>query len=381
MADTRTALILGLGRSGYAAARLLCAQGCRVTIVDQSGGTLTASDLLALNSIGACVLPHQQELPAGAFDLGVVSPGFAVTSPWVIAAEARCRELLSELALGYRYSRCPLLAVTGTNGKSTLVMLLDTILRQAGHRSLAGGNLGIPLCELVMRPDVPDWIVVEVSSFQLELAGDFHPHGAVFLNIQPDHLDRHGDMDTYFRTKCRVFSHMQAGDIAVVPAGLLVAIQGRAGCMHAQSEPEWICFGEHPAAWCYDAQNHCLSGPREKIPLLHPYFDNPVTGATAAAAAALVSGCCGVSGRAVADGIAAFTPLGHRTELVAQQDDVMYIDDSKATNMAAMCAALAMQKGPVRLIAGGLLKENDLDWTKQVLKKRVACAYLIGDAA
>jgi UDP-N-acetylmuramoylalanine--D-glutamate ligase len=381
MTSPQSALVLGLGKSGMAAATLLHLQGYSVTVLDQGKGTLSQDQRDALVGKGMGLLLERGDVPDERYDLCVVSPGISVSSQLVAQAGNCCREVISELDLGFRYCRYPILAVTGTNGKSTLVLLLDQILRKAGLQSCAGGNLGMPLCDIVMHPDPYDWVVVEVSSFQLELVESFCPRGGIFLNIQPDHLDRHGDMGNYFRTKCRLFSKMRAVDIAVVPEIIQSGIIAQVVRESTQPAPQWITFGEKPAPWHFDTDKHGIAGPGVEIPIRHPYFDNPVTGATAAAAAALAITCCGIAEDVIADAIAAFTPLRHRTEVVAHEGDVVYIDDSKATNMAAMCAALSMQKKPVRLIAGGLLKENDLFWTKQVLKKHVSCAYLIGNAS
>jgi UDP-N-acetylmuramoylalanine--D-glutamate ligase len=277
-----------------------------------------------------------------------------------------------------------LLAVTGTNGKSTLTRLLDDILRHAGIRSAAGGNLGVPLTELAMKSTNLDWIVVEASSFQLELVQAFHPRGAILLNLQPDHLDRHGTMENYLDIKCRVFAQMRGDDYGMIPTDLHEkVIKRHVGAMYAQDKMRWIPFGKQ--GWHYDEEHHQVCGisqdQKVSICVQGSYFDNHVTGQTAAAAAAMSLACCGVRVAHVASAIDAFVPLPHRMQIVGEMEGVLFVDDSKATNLAAMHAAISMQKGPVRLIAGGLAKENDASWVKQVLKKRVACAYLIGSSA
>ena len=379
------ALVIGLGRSGCAAARLLRSLGYLTTAIDEGGGGASAADLADLVAGGVNVLRYVTELPHASYDLAVVSPGIPETHPLVVQAQKGCGEVIGELELGYRYCRSPLLAVTGTNGKSTLTHVLDDILRLSGKRSAIGGNVGIPLCELVVQSEALDWIVVEVSSFQLELVSTFRPRGGVLLNLQPDHLDRHGNMETYFALKCRQFSLMEAEDCGVVLEALLPDVRQRLQEGRSGDLPVLIPFGGGAHSWHYDPQAHAVCGPIDagalRIPLEGTYFDNPVTGATACAAAALAINVCGSTGTDIAAALRAFRPLPHRMEPVASVDGILYIDDSKATNMAALCAALSMQTRPVRLIAGGLLKEKDLFWTKQTLKKHVSCAYLIGESA
>ena len=381
------ALVLGLGRSGIAAAALLQSLGYQTTVLDEGVGSASPDMRDRLRRLGVQMLEHQKSIPAHPFDITVVSPGISQDHPLVLAAQAVCPEVISELELGYRYCECPLLAVTGTNGKSTLVALLDQMLRQSGFRSRAGGNLGTPLCELVVESRTLDWIVVEVSSFQLELVRHFRPHGAILLNVQPDHLDRHHTMEQYFKLKCRLFTHMGRGNAAVVLDALLPAVQHEVeGSAH--TGPDWITFGDKAGVWRYDADEHAIVGPAVRggadpvrVPVRDTYFDNGVTGQTAAAAVGLLSVHSGCTYACMERAIASFLPLPHRTEVVRDVDGIRYIDDSKATNLASLCAAVSMQNRPVHLIAGGILKEKDVFVAKQVLIKHVSCVYLIGDAA
>jgi UDP-N-acetylmuramoylalanine--D-glutamate ligase len=379
----RNVLVMGLGRSGCAAAHLLRNEGYKVIAVDQGGGSVGSEALGLLVAKGVDIHLHADCLPAGRFALGVVSPGIPDHSPWVQQARGQCDEVISELELGYRYCDCPILAITGTNGKSTLTCLIDSMLRAAGLRSAAGGNLGVPLCELALGSHALDWVVAEVSSFQLELVRYFRPRGGIFLNLQPDHLDRHGTMEHYLALKSRLFANMQAGDMAVVEHALLPMVQA----VTPQAENgglQWMTFGGAEADWCYDPYRHAVTGVwggREVcMSLSQTYFDNPVLGAAAAAAVGLVHCCCGVGEDVLGQALVQFQPLPHRMQVVGVWSGIRYIDDSKATNLAAMVAAVSMQDRPVRLIAGGLLKENDVDWVKQVLKKHVSCVYLIGTA-
>ncbi len=374
--------MLGLGASGAAAARLLASSGYAVAVVDKGAGSVGEDERAALRGQGVSLLLHTEMPPRGRFSLGIVSPGIPMQSAVVAQAREQCREVLSELELGYRYSASPLIAVTGTNGKSTLTKLLDTILRVAGLRSRPGGNYGTPLCDLVRERPAWDWIVAEVSSFQLEGVAHFHPRAGVLLNVQPDHLDRHGSMEAYFRLKSLVFARMGSGDCAVVDEALLASVKA----LYPAHAVRWQSIGDtQQSDWHFNAESASvcgrLDGELVTIPVENPYFCHPVTGRSAAAAACVACTSCGVSPGKVAEGIRRFEPLRHRTEFVREVRGVRYIDDSKATNMAALCAGVAMMQAPVHLIAGGRLKEKALDFTKEVLKRHVVCAYLIGEAA
>ncbi len=371
----REALVLGLGRSGAAAARLLAGQGWRATVVDRGAGTVTVPE-------GVRFLANAVELPPGDFALGVVSPGIDCQSAWVQEASARCREVISELELGWRHCRCPVLAVTGSNGKSTVVKLLADLLTAGGLRSEPSGNYGTPLCESAARSTALDWIVAEVSSFQLELVHAFRPRIGIMLNLQPDHLGRHGSMAHYGALKARLFRAMRQDDTALVYEADFASIREAAGAC----SPSWIKFGMGAdCAARFNAASHEVrylpdSGDEVRVSLRDTGFDNPVTGPAAAAAVAAAT-ISGLDARTIRSGLAAFVPLAHRMQPVATVAGVRYVNDSKATNLTALQAALEMTTAPVRLIAGGQLKEKDLDFVKDVLKKRVSSVYLIGEAA
>jgi len=375
-ADTGTAVVLGLGASGQAAAGLLACRGWRVAAIDAASGPAQQDAASRLREQGVDARAGCEALPPGRFDLGVVSPGIAADSPWVEAAQHCCGEVVGELGLGARWLRAPMLAVTGTNGKSTAAKLCAEVLRAAGFEVLLGGNYGEPLCALVDASAGADWVVAEVSSFQLELPGRLHPRVGLYLNLQPDHLDRHGDLAAYRRIKARLFDHMTGSDTAVVQAAELAAVQA---C--ATGAPRWLAFGDPGDDFGVTADwRITIDGQDAGIALAGTGFGNPVLARMVAGA----TGACLAAGATPADVIVAtrsFAPLPHRMECVASRGDVDYIDDSKATNLAALAAGVQMLDRPVRLIAGGRLKENDLDSVKEVLASRVRCVYVIGEAA
>ncbi|HAS83257.1 MAG TPA: UDP-N-acetylmuramoyl-L-alanine--D-glutamate ligase [Verrucomicrobia bacterium] len=375
-------LVLGLGRSGCAAAELLVDLGMRVTVADAAEGSAPAECVATMESHGVTVIRNATAMPPGRFVLCVVSPGLDEELPVVQEAFDRCGEVISELELGFRNCQCPVLAVTGTNGKSTLTKLLSDMLNASGLRSEPSGNYGTPLCESARRSGTLDWIVAEVSSFQLELVQRFRPKIGIMLNVQPDHLGRHKTMSHYTALKARLFRAMQAGDRALVYAP--DAEQIRSAVPEAQAT-DWITFGtDSGCAVRYDAARHvavhAIGGQSVEVSLLGTSFDNPVTGLAAAAAVAAGT-LCGLSADVMQAAISAFVPLSHRMQEVGQIDGVRFVDDSKATNLTAVQAALMMTNAPVRLIVGGQLKENDLDFIKEVLKNRVQSAYLIGESS
>jgi len=356
------ALILGCGRSGRAAEALLRSEGSTVSVIcEELTPDYCYEDL------------HFTP------DVAVMSPGFSLNHPWVRDLTARGIPLLSELELGWSRRHCPVIAVTGSNGKSTVVKWIADALSAAGQRAVPCGNYGLPLSAAVMLPDVPDWLVVEVSSFQLETVQTFRPDIGVLLNVLPNHLDRHGDMETYRNLKLRLFENMTESDTAVVFQGLekYFPTLGKEPCAPTRSVPEVgnVFFGTEEGA-----DVRFLDGKVGSVDLRGTYFDNEVLGAAAAAVVA-VGKACGLSTEALERSARNFEPLPHRMQTIAEINGVTFVDDSKATNLAAMCAALRMSRGRVHLIAGGRAKESNFSFAKDLLAQRVSRLYLIGEAS
>ena len=392
--DGLNALVLGAGVSGVWAARLLLSRRCRVTVLDE--GKVKFGIRNEELGIRSC---WQGALPDEAFDVCVASPAFALGHRWIVECAARGIPVISELELGAHYWCGKILAVTGSKGKSSLVKLCANTLNAAGIAASPAGNYGIPLCQLVLeQSDVNQtkkmWAVTEVSSFQMEHSPTFHPQIAILLNFQPDHLDRHADFAEYRALKMRVFANMdklawphQKGscavsrDLALFPSGVDVdpAILERTTCER---------FGDAPDCdWRYvpsavRSKHYCEeTAPLGSWPIAGAWFDNGVLGLAAAAAVpALLH--AGVGARAIEEGFKNFRPLAHRVQtLGTDARGVTWVDDSKATSLTALAAALRMVKKPVRLIAGGVLKENDLTFLKEVLAETTQKVYLIGECA
>jgi len=394
MPPYKTALVLGLASSGEAAARLLLAEGTPVFVMDRKDSEILRQRAAALQALGAEVRLGTVPPPGGDFEIAIVSPGIPVASDTVKAVMARGIPVIPELELGWSRSNCRVLAIGGSNGKSTLVKLCAEALAQAGRQVAIAGNYGPPVSAVVSehrpscrRQDL-DWLVLEVSSFQLETVQAFRPDVGVLLNVTPNHLDRHGDFQTYRQMKARLFARMTPADTGVTDLNILPEIKALAG-----SPNHWITAGVDPATgadpatgispaadFVYRSGAIHNSRLRERIELRGTMFDNEIMGLTAAMAAAALS-ACGVEGRYLTAAARAFQPLPHRLQDVGTVRGIRFVDDSKATNLAALMAALRMTPRPIRLIAGGLPKHESYEPARKLLAEKVATVYLIGQAA
>ena len=381
MQHYQTALVLGLASSGEAAARLLLAEGTRVVVVDHADSAMLVQRAADLRALGAEVCLGNAP-PSGDFEVAIVSPGIAVASEMVQAIMARGIPVVSELELGWSRCACRVLAISGSNGKSTLVKLCAAALNQAGQSAAIAGNYGPPISAVVResrsnnRQRSLDWLVLEVSSFQLETVQNFRPDVGVLLNVMPNHLDRHGDFQTYRQLKSRLFARMTPADTGVTDQNILPEIRSLAGAPN-----RWISVGINPQAdFFYQAGAINNLQGLSKVELRGTLFDNAVMGLTAASATAALS-ACGIPGCHLATAARSFQALPHRMQTVGTVRGVSFVDDSKATNLAAMLAALTMTAGPIRLIAGGLSKCEAYEPARELLAEKVATVYLIGQAA
>jgi len=337
------ALVLGLARSGQAAALALARRGDRVVGVDRSieidTGRLEAAGVeLRLGSEEASLLEGT--------DVLIKSPGVPAEAPLVAAARERGVPVWSEVELGGRLLPNPILGVTGTNGKTTTSELLGAMLGAP-----VAGNVGRALTELDGEVDVDRWIVCELSSFQLEDIADFRPAIGVLLNLEPDHLDRHGTFEAYRDAKLRIFENQRADDVAVVPRGFPAVGQAR----------RLEFSGDDPL-------------PAEpRMPGAHNREN--------AAAAAAAARAAGVSDEQIAKALRTFPGVAHRLEEIAEIGGVRYVNDSKATNAAAARRAIAAYDAPLHVILGGLGKNESYAELAADLRAKDARAYLIGAAA
>lgn len=375
--DGVRALVLGAGVSGDAAARLLLARGGRVCLIDEGDEAKHAAVAAEVRGAGGRATFGVRELPEDPFDVCVASPAFPLDHPWIEACGRRGLPVISELELGGLYWPGKVLAVTGSKGKSSLVKFCSDALNGAGVSASPAGNYGIPLCRLALEQPGLAWAVTEVSSFQMEHTSAFSPDIAILLNVQADHLDRHASLAEYKMLKLRLFSAMRPGTLALLPAGLDDEGMVPGGVLRQRFGADAGCD------WAY--ADHAVMGMQDgficKIEMEGTWFDNPVLGLAAAAGAAALRQA-GLNDDQIENGLAAFEPLAHRMQLVGvSASGIRFVDDSKATSLAATAAALQMAGRPVRLIAGGLLKENDLESVKELLTQTTQKVYLIGRCA
>jgi UDP-N-acetylmuramoylalanine--D-glutamate ligase len=372
----KTAIVIGLGRSGVAAARLLLARGAKVVVNDAAPLDRWSPDARALEAEGAALVPGgHQHVDLASADLVVVSPGVPAFAA-LDAFEATGREVIGEMELGSRFTSAPIVLVGGTNGKSTTTALAGEMFLAAGHETFVGGNFGVPLCEVVDRRW--DWLVLEISSFQAERVPTLHARGHALLNITDDHLDRYPSFQAYSDAKGNPFTRMTGDDVAVIPKGdpdvLRQAQRGpcRTVTFSATDESADVALaGDH-------IQDR-TTGARYPLSLLKIAGRHNIENACAAIA---LASSMGVPREAIAAALSSFTGLGHRTALAAEIRGVRYYDDSKGTNVGASVAALRGLLEPrAVLIAGGRDKLGSYAPLVDALREKGRALVLIGEAA
>lgn len=346
--EGKRVIVVGLGVSGRAAARLAVAKGATVIGADLS------QDIEPIEGVELVLGPH----PAGLFqraDLLVLSPGVPPEKLNLKAARAAGVAIMGELGFAASFVSAPMIGITGTNGKSTVTSFVAQLAAEAGLDVFSGGNLGNPLSSAVLSGENYDVVVVEVSSYQLEYPAMFHPHAAVVLNLSPDHLARHGDMETYASTKCRIFKEMTSSDFAILPAhdeSLVAVARGSGG--------ERLWMGKHPGVILQDSgfSIQLRNGRRGEFELGRFVLDG-VHNRENAAVATLLLFSMGIAVDALQRGINQLVGLPHRMQRVGHLSGAQWINDSKATNVAATAAALRGVRRPVVLLLGGKAKAGD----------------------
>ena len=387
--------VVGLARSGVAAARLLQAAGAVVTVADKKNPSELHRMLEQLDRSRVTVnLGGGYESALETADLVVISPGVPYRMDALERVRRRGVKVLSELELASRFLSAPILAVTGTNGKSTTVTLIGKMLQRSGKRVFVGGNLGTALSEAAGqvlhasqagRPDPFDLLVVEVSSFQLETVERFHPWIAAILNVTVDHQDRYDSIDEYVAAKHRIFANQTASDYALFNlddarvAALRCQVKARVlGFTRSSSLPLDVAGGTYLDG---DRIMTTVAGERQKVCRLGEIKiigHHNVQNAMAAATYALLSGCPLDAIRAE---LREFPGLEHALEIVRDRRGVRFINDSKGTNVDATLKALESIDQPIWLIAGGRDKGGDFSRLAPAIRQRVKRLVLIGEAA
>ncbi len=371
-------VVVGAGRSGIGLARYFNERGAHVTLSDRRPPEqLAGLEPLVALQVWLDLGGHTEAL-FGAADLIALSPGVPLEIPAIAGALAKGIPVLGEIEIAWRELPQPMAAITGTNGKSTVTTVMGEVFRAWGKRTFVGGNLGTPLIEAVGTPW--DWLVVELSSFQLETIEHFRPRWAVLLNITEDHLDRYPDMASYQAAKARLFENLDAGDWMVLniddPRVMQAAASSPAGCVpFSGSRPlqEGMSLQGDDLVWRWNGAETRFAANELRIGGQHN-LENVM----AALIPPLVEGCPPeVAWRAAT----AFAGLPHRMELVAEIGGVRWYDDSKGTNVGSVVKSLAGLKAPVTLIAGGKDKQGDLAPLNALIAERVRELILIGEAA
>jgi UDP-N-acetylmuramoylalanine--D-glutamate ligase len=377
-------LVVGLGKSGLSAAMFLRAQGARVTVSDSRSAVALAKEIPALLEAGIMVESGGHGLLTfRRQDLIVVSPGVPLDTPEVKQVVAFGLTVIGELELASRYLLGQVVAITGSNGKTTTTTLVGKILSDAGVPTQVGGNIGLPVIDLVAKSTPETVNVLEVSSFQLETIEEFHPRIAVILNITPDHLDRHGSFEKYVAAKERIFERQGAGDALVLNGDDRVTQMSAA---RAKSEVFWISGTKavRRGAFVRDGvivwveKEGGVTEPIMPVSEVHLKGAHNIENVLAAVCAARLAK---VSAESIRGSVARFTAVEHRLELVRKLNGVEFYNDSKATNVDATMKAVSSFSKGIHLILGGKDKDSDYGTMAELLKERVKAVYTIGSAA
>lgn len=374
-------LVYGIGVSGRAAIRLLLDRKIRVLAVDAREPSSEDLDELARNPELELRLGKDPERCPPGLDAVILSPGVPLERPLVVSARELGIPVLGEVELAFPLARGPILAVTGSNGKSTTVALAGAML-EAGDRPVeVCGNIGRPLCEAVTEaPDAT--FVVELSSFQLETIDAFRPVAAALLNLSPDHLDRYPGLEEYRRAKKRIFENQTSGDVAILPGdseqlrSIRPAARARRFSRTRPVEDGCVLDGQGRILERVSGRNADLLFRAEDLRIPGPHnLEN-------AMAASLLVRAVGLEPTAIREGAKRFRGLPHRTELVAEPGGIPFYDDSKGTNIGATRRALeAFPDGSVHLILGGRAKEADFEPLVSAVARAARRVYLIGESA
>jgi UDP-N-acetylmuramoylalanine--D-glutamate ligase len=389
---TDHALVIGLGRSGRASVDVLRTRLGSVVATDEAPPEKLADALEDLRALGVRFVPPD-ELDAALehVTVAVLSPGIALNNPLVRRVQEKGIPVFSEVEVAYRLCPAPIVAVTGTKGKTTTTALVGALFAAAGKTVHVGGNIGNALIRETADAAPDDWVVAEVSSFQLESIRSFKPRVSLILNVTPDHLDRYPSMEEYAEAKFRIFANQGPGDTFVGNLDdpiVASASQGQEG-ERIKARALWFSNAPHRQSALYLRNGETIvyapptGDPRpldvlrvDEIPLRGAHNVENVMGAVLVALAA------GLPLEAIRAGVRAFRPLAHRLEPVAEIDGVEYVDDSKATNPGSVIAAMrSFDERPIVLIAGGKAKGTDFAEMGKVISSRAKAVVLIGEDA
>ena len=376
-------LVVGIGKSGLAAARFLKKRGARVTVSDARPALLIAELPMLLDEGFMVEAGSHGLLTFRRQDLIVVSPGVPATVPELVQVRAIGMHVIGELELGAEFLQGEVIAITGSNGKTTTTTLVGEILKAAGRTTLVGGNIGTPVVELAEESTPETWSVLEVSSFQLETVETFKPRIALVLNITPDHLDRHGSFENYAAAKARITEFQAADDLLVLNAE---DVKTQLVAAKTKAQIYWFSAKRQikQGAFVHGESIFFVAKEGAKPEPVMPVAEIPLAGAhnvENVLAAACAARLAGVENAVIRTAVGAFKAVEHRLEFVREFEGVRYYNDSKATNVDATVKAVEAFEGGVWLILGGKDKDSDYATMSELLRERVKAVLTIGSAA
>jgi len=374
-------LVIGLGKTGIASVRFLMGQGAKVTATDEKPQSELKDAVHELGNLSANLefCEYNTDI-LSRVDMIVPSPGVPPSN--IILAEAKSRKIpiLSEIELAYRFLKPPLIAITGTNGKTTTTTLIGHILARERKRVFVGGNIGNPLIGYLEGKQDDDYAVVEVSSFQLQWIASFHPFISILLNTTCDHVDYHGSFEAYRATKERIFENQKDTDLAILnadePRSFLLEknMVAKVQFFSTKTEVKKGIFLKDRTLVHYNVNGDCEEYPLDmiKIPGLHN-IENVM-------AAIMAARYCGCSPGNIISAVGDFKGISHRIEFTEEKNGVAFYDDSKGTNVGAVARALETFSRPIILLMGGRDKEGDFGTLFPLVKSKVKELVLFGEA-
>jgi UDP-N-acetylmuramoylalanine--D-glutamate ligase len=378
----KRALVVGLGKSGVASALFLKSRGARVTVSDSKPEAELRNEILLLLEHGVTVETggHGDRTFRGQ-DLIVVSPGVPFDAPQLIQAREQGEQVIGEIELAAQFLPGPIIAITGSNGKTTTTSLVGEIIATGNFPTLVGGNIGTPAISFVDQAGPATWTVLEISSFQLETIAEFRPKIAAILNITPDHLDRHKTFANYVNAKARIFENQRSDDFTVLngddvnTADLADRVQAQLFWFSRKREVEKGACVRGAHIYFRDGDRETGIMPLAELPLKGAHnLENVLAGV-------LIGTLVGCQPEQIRHAVQTFKAVEHRLEFVARAAGVDYYNDSKATNVDATIKALESFPANIHLILGGKDKGSDYAILNDLLKQRVKRVYTIGAAA
>ncbi len=382
-------LVIGLGRSGIASCAVLRARGATVFATDEKPRAALEATIVELAASGvAFVEPDALESVLGSLTSCVVSPGVPLNIPLVRRVQAARISVYSEIEVAYRICKAPMVAITGTKGKTTTTALVGAMFRRAGKTTHVGGNIGNALINETFVAQSGEWVIAEVSSFQLESIRSFKPRVAAILNLSPDHLDRYHSMEEYGEAKFRIFANQGADDAFVGNLDdPIVATLAEGESKRLPSRAYWYGIEPRRSTALYVRDGRITYAPPVGDPRpieIMPTSEIPLLGAhnvSNVLAALLVGLAAGLEPQTLRAAVVDFEALPHRLQRVATHDGVAYVDDSKSTNPGSVVAALDAFAEPIVLIAGGKSKRTEFAAMGAAIARRARAVVLIGEAA